>query len=645
MNSANLLEAMQQPLMGLLDNGALLKDSSSIDIALDYHEQLGTLTQFAREHELLGLGHISRLFESGLQKRLCDEQMLQPAERAVMSDWPELVMSELIGGDQSTGRWTLIHRLCEQAWMPRIPDHFLTRLESLLADDAKRFGLAAGAEILNDDASTMEQHIGEVAVVVATPTVADTIANHEASLGEMDIDSDASMAIGESHDASATEGKVTAEELAMLRDALEQMREEFTPQFTAAGDAVNAALLESYAEQLENIVNATNHLGLTGLQNVIGVVQVNVMSLQMVEANAEAPSEMSYSLLMVWLEYAMAYLDAPNDSAVAQELVSVTISPEWPLPASEDTVAERTAELTSIEVIRARAAPERPAEAMAEHMDLRVPSDVDRDVLNSLLHELPQHAQEFSALVQRLSAGGAMEDLEHARRVAHTLKGAGNTVGVKGVGNLTHALEDILVACGREERMPSPQLQETLIEAADCLEAMSESLLSGDVAPPESVAVYQKVLDWANLIDRDGLPADDASVVLPTTKHAQSTNSAATVAPENNANATEETETYLRVPATLIDSLLKLVGENSIVTSQIQDRVARLTDDLNAQRTGSRQIRQLSSDLEQLVDVRGLAMMSGGTGELDALEMDQYNELHMLSRRIVESAADSREPA
>jgi chemosensory pili system protein ChpA (sensor histidine kinase/response regulator) len=43
------------------------------------------------------------------------------------------------------------------------------------------------------------------------------------------------------------------------------------------------------------------------------------------------------------------------------------------------------------------------------------------------------------------------------------------------------------------------------------------------------------------------------------------------------------------------------------------------------------------------VDVQGGAMLSGGKGSFDALEMDQYNELHMLSRRIVESDADSRE--
>jgi chemotaxis protein histidine kinase CheA/ActR/RegA family two-component response regulator len=683
MNPVDLLQSLQLPLSKLLDNAALLDHSNATEIALDYHEHLGMLTEVAQAQDLRGLGHVSRLFESGLQKRLSEPRDLEPNECAVLSAWPELVMAEMIGGTHAEAGWTLLHRLCEQPWMPHVPEHFVTRIESLLTTDAHRFedGTAiSDAAVSHWDMTTSSMLMtgaGAVVPVVAeleseravTARLPDEEAGqhnvntafHSETLvvnGTTQHEIESSIGGGDSevpapapaHLPTPAEGKVTADELAMVRDALAGMRDEFAPQFVANNTTYTASL-ESYAEQLENILNAAAHLGLAGFQNVIGVVQVNVMSLQL--ALAETPGSAPPSLLISWLDCAIAYLDDPTQGEHAYALASLTVAPEWTLPASEDDLPELIDTLMSVEIIRARAASDRPTEALNEHMDLHVPADVDRAVLNSLLHELPQHAQEFSEIMQRLALGGSLEELEHARRVAHTLKGAGNTVGIKGVGNLTHALEDILVACGREERMPTTALHETLIEAADCLEAMSESLLSGDAAPPESVLVYQKVLDWANLIDREGLPAEGAvpsvtkvarSHESPTELDSENEQSASPAAPGNaNATATEETETYLRVPATLIDSLLKLVGENSIVTSQIQDRVARLTDDLNAQRTGSRQIRQLSSDLEQLVDVRGLAMMGGGTGELDALEMDQYNELHMLSRRIVESAADSRE--
>jgi chemotaxis protein histidine kinase CheA/CheY-like chemotaxis protein len=691
MNSATLLQSVQLPLFKLLDSAAMLKHAASPLSAQAYQDQLAELSSVADAQALRGLKHVSRLFESGLQKRLSEPRELEDRERVVLGMWPELVLTEIIGGNKTDGAWSILHTLCAQPWMPHVPDHFVGRIESLLAEDAQRFeiemltdeaiaatpsadqmapafvedekvvnGFAAymapspqlpavprpmPAAMIADDAFALT--IGEAE---SGPTAAQGAAVAPLHLGDWsdaangDDDLVNSHGIGDSAAEPASDGKVTAEELAMLRDALHAMREEFAPAFAAHQQAAApAALLEQYAEQLENILNATAHLGLAGLQRVIGVVQINVMALQL--SGDDAPVSLPHATLLSWLDRAMAYLDAPADHAIAVSLARTTVDATWPVPADEDTVAECVTELTSIEVIRARAASDRPTEALREHVDLRVPADVDRDVLNSLLHELPQHAQEFSALVQRLDSAGSFEELEHARRVAHTLKGAGNTVGVKGVGNLTHILEDILVACGRAGRMPTPELQETLIEAADCLEAMSESLVSETPAPAESLAVYQKVLDWANLIDRDGLPAEGEVASLPSARAAHADDEA-TVSVETDVQQTspaDENETYLRVPATLIDSLLKLVGENSIVTSQVQDRVARLTDDLNAQRTGSRQIRQLSSDLEQLVDVRGLAMMGGGTGELDALEMDQYNELHMLSRRIVESAADSRE--
>ncbi|HET6789672.1 MAG TPA: ATP-binding protein, partial [Aquabacterium sp.] len=168
--------------------------------------------------------------------------------------------------------------------------------------------------------------------------------------------------------------------------------------------------------------------------------------------------------------------------------------------------------------------------------------------------------------------------------------------------------------------------------------------------PSDALSVHQKVLDWANRLDRDGAPASDEvespdlAASQPLSPAAQQPHTTQATKPDELPADEEDTESYLRVPASLIDSLLKLAGENSILTSQIQDRVQRVSHNLHAMRGGARQFGQLSSELEQLVDVRGLAMVGGDAQDgLDALEMDQYNELHMLSRRILESSADSRE--
>ena len=71
----------------------------------------------------------------------------------------------------------------------------------------------------------------------------------------------------------------------------------------------------------------------------------------------------------------------------------------------------------------------RPAQAAPEDVTLALPDDVNTELLDALIQELPGRTQTFSEAIQNLIAGGSLEDVNVAQRTAHTLKGAGNTVG------------------------------------------------------------------------------------------------------------------------------------------------------------------------------------------------------------------------
>jgi chemotaxis protein histidine kinase CheA/ActR/RegA family two-component response regulator len=665
MAPTHALQTLEPSLFKLFDTAAQLSPVGSRHMLAVYNTQVADLSELARQQQLRGLARVGALLEKGLQKLMTEQRDLSQAEAEVLCAWPAKVLSEVLGAAQQLEQptqWAVLNDLRAHPWFPEVPDHFVGLIQTWLSEDAQRFM----ADAPEGDPAEPEFLLNGSDPVLQEPTITTNYAHaaqvdtslllhgadavefaHEPALEVLEITpADNLGAVFDDEPMAqepASSGKVAREELEMLSDALRGLRDEFGPAFNGSAPAeMLAAFLEQYAEQLDHILNATVHLGMGGLQKVIEIIQVNASTLQM---SPDAVTPERQALLAAWPDVALAYLAEPDNQAAAQTLADITANPLWMLPVNQDLLPQWVAALTAVEIVQARGDAERATEALPEHVDLSVPADIDRSVLNSLLAELPQHAQEFSMLVQRLSQGGTLEDMDQARRVAHTLKGAGSTVGVKGVANLTHVIEDILVAFDREKRLPTRALREALLEAADCLEAMSESLAGETEAPPESLAVYQKVLDLANRIDADGLPEEDAPAPLPppAAVPAQRVAAQAQTSEAADASATEDTETYLRVPASLIDSLLKLSGENAIITSQLQDRVARLSDDLYAQRTGSRHIRQLSSELEQLVDVRGMAMLSGGTGELDALEMDQYNELHMLSRRIVESAADSQE--
>jgi chemosensory pili system protein ChpA (sensor histidine kinase/response regulator) len=293
--------------------------------------------------------------------------------------------------------------------------------------------------------------------------------------------------------------------------------------------------------------------------------------------------------------------------------------------------------------------------ATDDNISLALPDDVNKELLDLLLQELPAYTQQFSEAIQRLHGGGSSKDIDVAQRIAHTIKGSANTVGIKGIAVLTHQMEDILMACAKARKQPNAALMGTLLNASDCLEAMCESLLGQGEPPQDAQEVLQEVLDWANQIAKNGIQ-DDADV--PHTPVPQPSPVEAKVAqtpthepvtptpketPTENADATPVA--MVRVPTDQIENLFKLSSESIILNGQIYERQRRLKNQLQVMEAQFTLLQQLGAELEQLIDLKDLSGRSlVNTGkDFDALEMDQYNELHTASRRMVEASVDARE--
>jgi chemotaxis protein histidine kinase CheA/CheY-like chemotaxis protein len=100
----------------------------------------------------------------------------------------------------------------------------------------------------------------------------------------------------------------------------------------------------------------------------------------------------------------------------------------------------------------------------------------------------------------------------------------------------------------------------------------------------------------------------------------------------------------LRVPAHLVDNLLRLVGESIIFTGQVQERVRRTMTHNRAVMGQNRLFQQLTTELEQLIDIRNVSSplsKSLQRGDFDPLELEQYNELNTLTHRLMEAATDT----
>ena len=418
-------------------------------------------------------------------------------------------------------------------------------------------------------------------------------------------------------------------------------------------DVVKEAF-ERAAAVTERFGAASASVGFKGLEQVCTQVGINLQAFQL---RGLALNHAEAALLHAWSPNVRRYLEAPLDAAAAAGALEWLGAAAWPQPvgAAQSVQIERILRNPDFGVVEAQV-PVRPSEACAEDVALNIPEDVNHDLLDGMLQELPTQAEEFSAAIQRLISGGTLEDVQIAQRISHTIKGAGNTVGVTGLANLAHHLEDILLALARTESLPTRSLAATLMNAADCLESMSEALLVAGSAPREAQGVLQDVLDWANRIDREGLPrTEDEEVRRPTRDERTPERAAAApkvqgssreTRPVSHAESEGTVTPMLRVPAELVDELLRLVGETIILTGQIHQRLDRTAGDARAMHLQFDLLQQLGGQLEELVDVKDLsgALNRGRRDpEFDALEMDQFNELHTCSRRLVEAALDARQ--
>jgi len=290
---------------------------------------------------------------------------------------------------------------------------------------------------------------------------------------------------------------------------------------------------------------------------------------------------------------------------------------------------------------------EREKVAKLEDLALMVSDETHADLLNSFLQELPDQSVEFTRAIEAFIEGKSFDDLDIARRIAHTIKGSGNTVGIKGLANVTHQLEDVLDAIAKQKYIPDGDLAELLLESADCLEVMTEAVLESRPLPSEVLGVYQRILDWANVCDQDGFEfsqlsnqpnPEAASDVASANSNVESSTTEAEA--QSDDSSTKNTN-LVRVPEPLIDSLVRMAGENMISSGRIHEHTKSTRDSLQNLRKQQAQLNLLMADLEQLVFIRGVSSdRHNVNSEFDPLEIEQYNELHTTTQRLIENVVD-----
>ncbi len=400
---------------------------------------------------------------------------------------------------------------------------------------------------------------------------------------------------------------------------------------------------QQHIDSINHLAMAAETIGLNGFQEICLLIGENT---QLLYQEQKFKTDDYTALLLKWPELAAGYLKEINPET-SHNLASYLLDDKWPMPLIEQDI-QPIVEMLSLPVVISEQPEKPPRQKTATQQDisLALPQDVNNDLLETLLQELPLQTAEFSRAIQKIIKGeGSLDDIDIAQRVAHSLKGAANTVGISGIANLTHHLEDILQALSENRILPSPVIADMLLRAGDCLESMSETLSGSGETPTESLQILQEVLDLANQIDEKGIETivGDSSLIQPA--------GTATVNTENSKPQEQEetAQRFSRVPTELLDDLLRLSGENITLLRQSQEQARQIMDYAKALKQKEQTVQKLISELEQLVTIKNLPIQPQQftanlmESQFDTLELEHYNELHSCTNRLEEAAMDVAE--
>ena len=237
-----------------------------------------------------------------------------------------------------------------------------------------------------------------------------------------------------------------------------------------------------------------------------------------------------------------------------------------------------------------------------------------------------------------------LRELEDLLRQTHTLKGAVNSVGMSPTGKLLHEAETVL-----ESLVAAPSLPPLKEVARVLLAVQQEVRLNLRQAPSGKLESSSDA--WA---------AWATKRLQPGARRAHAADSSRAQAPQSEALPASSEQHLIRVTTERLDELMNLSGEMVVSRSRLVSRVGTLR---SLQGELGRSRRALVSRVDEFreryeyADLDGTkhrAQRNGGTGVtasglgvewagFSELELDRYEDVHILSRSLGEITDDLAE--
>jgi chemosensory pili system protein ChpA (sensor histidine kinase/response regulator) len=341
-------------------------------------------------------------------------------------------------------------------------------------------------------------------------------------------------------------------------------------------------------------------------------------------------------------------------------------------------------------VSESRPEPARPAAPATGMPPPDMPADLDGELVDIFLEEATEIMDACDNTLQAWEDNpGQNEPITELQRHLHTLKGGARMAGFKNIGDLSHAVESLIIPIAEGQRESGPQIFSGLHRALDRLSAMLDRARGSEPVPAEPQLIVElDSLRAGKPVETASAPAEEsASPAAEVVPEAGETSEAAPAevtglpheetpavageeaapsgeAAEHESNVVElarsrpearptpaarptQSQELVRVRSDLLDTLVNNAGEVNIFHSRLEQQVTNFSFNLNELDQTVRRLREQLRRLELETEAQirfSYEQEHEGEEEMqedfDPLEMDRYSTLQQLSRALAESVND-----
>ncbi|MGM0563035.1 MAG: Hpt domain-containing protein [Pseudomonadota bacterium] len=339
-------------------------------------------------------------------------------------------------------------------------------------------------------------------------------------------------------------------------------------------------------------------------------------------------------------------------------------SGETLMPEAGEAPAEPSAQIQEPEQSQAEAEPGQAPSESRRSADQVIEVDLQDDLVDIFLEEGEELVQACdNALHEWESNDFNQAQAEELQRHLHTLKGGARMAGLTPVGDLSHALEELILSIEQGKVTIQPSTVEELKTVVDTLNDMLVDIRQNGrvVSASDRVERLQRLIAGESLETPDAPRAETPEPESPEgteskgdTQGTGDSTSVATVEEDPNAKRfadaaapaamTGTIADQVRVRSDRLDSLVNSAGEVSVYHSRLHQQLGGFGFNLNElEQTVERireQVRQVSIETDAQIDSRFQREQENPYDDFDPLEMDRYSHMQQLSRSLMESVND-----